>query len=69
VDAVEVTRLPGYFPTYGPKHCRETTAKFFHCFSQKGAQKLPGDYEAARRGLQQCQPEVKAWMRCVEGGK
>lgn len=60
-----ITTLPPYFPA-ASKPCREPAARFFFCFSTHGRQAMSNDGEAARRGLQRCQQELRAYMECMD---
>jgi hypothetical protein len=60
-----------HFPRH-PKACRVPAEKFFACFSSKGEQratalegKAGADKEAGRRGLAECQKEMKAYDGCM----
>jgi hypothetical protein len=57
--------LPPYFPA-SCAPCREATARFFHCFTTKGSKLASTDAAAARRGLEECQSELRAYSECME---
>ncbi|TFJ84722.1 hypothetical protein NSK_003754 [Nannochloropsis salina CCMP1776] len=64
-------RVGDHFPRH-PKACRVPAEKFFACFSSKGEQratalegKAGADKEAGRRGLAECQKEMKAYDGCM----
>jgi|EP00624_Nannochloropsis_granulata_P005847 hypothetical protein len=64
-------RVADYFPRR-PKACHAAADKFFACFSLKGEQqetalegKAGADKEAGRRGLAECQKEMKGYDACM----
>jgi hypothetical protein len=64
-------RVADYFPRR-PKPCQAAADKFFACFSLKGEQqqtalegKAGADKEAGRRGLAECQKEMKGYDACM----
>ncbi len=63
--SVPVRVLPAYFPS-SCAPCREVSALFFHCFTTKGAKMTSNDAQAARRGLEECQSELRAYSECME---
>ncbi len=56
--------VPGFFPSTCPP-CKEVSARFFFCFSTKAKKIAANDSEAARRGLEQCKSELKAYSECM----
>jgi hypothetical protein len=60
----EVIVLPGFFPS-SCLPCKEVSATFFFCFSTKGKKTAMNDPVAARRGLTQCQSELKNYSDCM----
>jgi len=64
-EAAVITRLPDYFPTY-PQQCTVPAQEFFGCFDRNSKMTHPGDRDTPKSALQFCQPEIKAYMTCVE---
>ena len=46
--------------------CKPVAAKFFHCFQTRGKKMTANDLNAARRGLGECQQELRDYMACME---
>ena len=59
----EDLRVPPYFPQFS-KDCKEVSAKFFFCFTEKGRKQLSADSGAGVRGLYECKNELDAYRLC-----
>lgn len=64
-DGTAITRLPRYFPTSCPE-CAEPTNAFFQCFEKHAVMMNDHDVETAHTSLLHCQPELRAYMTCME---
>ena len=64
-DSAEITKLPGYFPSVTPT-CKKAAAPFFFCLMSKSEKLASNDSAAARRGLSECQTELREYMACME---
>lgn len=60
-----ITRLPRYFPTSCPQ-CATQTNAFFQCFEQHAVMLNEQDVTTAHTSLQHCQPELRAYMACMD---
>jgi hypothetical protein len=61
----QLTRLPPYFPTTCLQ-CSAQTDAFFQCFEKHAVMMNDHDTETAHTSLQHCQPELRAYMTCME---
>ncbi|KAG5477303.1 hypothetical protein LSCM4_04521 [Leishmania orientalis] len=60
-----ITKLPKYFPT-SCKQCATQTDAFFRCFEEHAVMLDDHDVTTAKTSLQHCQPELRAYMTCME---
>ncbi|GET89270.1 hypothetical protein, conserved [Leishmania tarentolae] len=60
-----IERLPQYFPT-SCKQCEVQTDVFFRCFETHAVMMDDHDVKTAKTSLQHCQPELRAYMDCME---
>ncbi|KPA79655.1 putative mitochondrial hypothetical protein [Leptomonas pyrrhocoris] len=61
----QITHLPRYFPTACPQ-CAAQTDAFFQCFEKHAVMMNEHDVVTAHNSLQHCQPELRAYMTCME---
>lgn len=61
----QITRLPRYFPTTCSQ-CSTQTDAFFQCFEKYAVMMDDHDVTTAHTSLQHCQPELRAYMTCME---
>lgn len=64
-DGPVITVLPQYFPT-SCKKCKAETEEFFTCFEKFAVMRDSTDTQSARESLLHCQPQLKAYMSCMD---
>jgi hypothetical protein len=60
--------LPPFFPRR-PNECGRPADTFFKCFSDKSKKESPEDADSGKRGLSECESELKRYKACMEGSK